>query len=565
MEPLLAIDDLTVGFRQYGRENDVLHGVSLRVDPGQRVAIVGETGSGKSVTLKTVMGTLPRPPGYIRSGQIRFDGRDVHSMSARERRRLAGGAYSMVFQDPATALNPVYRIGDQLIDILRAHERRSGNRRSRSETKERAFEILREVQLTEVERVFRSYPFQLSGGMRQRVLIGMALLNRPKLLFADEPGTALDVSTQDEILHLLNDLVDHEGLTFVMITHNLGVVRMTADYVYVMRNGRIVEDGPVTQIFEAPSHEYTRNLLRVVPRLTKRPGAPLAQEPRQSSDNLVDFQKYTKIFAASRSPLRSNRKADVRGADNVNLVVRRGDVMGLAGESGSGKTTLARSVLGLYAPTSGQVMYDGRSVEDQYRSLAFKRRVQMVYQNPGTSLNPRRTVGQILQLPLRIHSLPKEQLPDRVGKMLEQVELPRGYVNKYPHELSGGQKQRVAIARSLALQPDLLILDEPTSALDVSVQERIIALLERLKQEYALTYLFISHDLALMRNFTNRVAIMSRGRIVEQGETDDVFDAPKHDYTRALLSCVPVISAEEEAAKPAIDRAKRQQILLQME
>jgi peptide/nickel transport system ATP-binding protein len=556
--PILEIRDLHIGFAAYGLMTQVLHGVDLRIEAGQRVAVIGESGSGKTVTMKAVIGTLPHPAGRILGGGIHFQGRDLLALPRRERERLKGTDISIVHQDPLTSFNPVFTIGEHLDDVLRFADRRLGAATGRAKRQRRIEATLNQVQLKEPERVLSSYPFQLSGGMRQRVLIAMALLHRPKLLIADEPGTALDVTTQDEILRLLNHLVSEEQLTLLMVTHNLAVVRQTSDYVYVMQAGQIVEHGLVHDIFQAPRTPYTRQLLEAIPPLY---GPRVQRRLAQSTDALVTATNLVQRFDAPRRWLEA-AKPPVMAVRGITLSICRGDIFGIAGESGSGKTTVARAIMGLLPPTSGRIEIDGRSIEDLRRDPAFRHRVQIVYQNPASSLNPRRTVAQTLSVPLAFSgSVRPSERAHRIRALLEQVELPASFADRYPHQLSGGQKQRVAIARALAVEPEILVLDEPTSALDVSVQKTVIDLLLTLRDRLGLTYLFISHDLSLMRNFCNRIAVMFRGEICEQGTTDAVFDHPQHPYTRALIASIPVISDAEERAKPEVTLEERRAVL----
>ena len=556
--PILEITGLNVGFASYGQTSRVLHDIHLRVEAGQRSAVIGESGSGKSVTMKAVIGTLPHPAGRILGGSIRFDGRELLTLSRSERERLKGTDISIVHQDPLTSFNPVFTIGEHLDDVLKFADRRLGEKSDSTGRRGRIEATLRQVQLKEPDRVLRSYPFQLSGGMRQRVLIAMALMHRPKLLIADEPGTALDVTTQDEILRLLNQLVSEEQLTLLMVTHNLAVVRQTSDYVYVMQSGTIVEHGPVREIFNAPRMPYTQRLLEAIPPLY----GPKVQHRRAHSETpVITAFDAAKLYAAPRRFLEP-AKPPVVAVRNASLSICKGDVFGIAGESRSGKSTIARMIVGLVPITSGTITIDGRSIADWRKDPAFRRRIQIVYQNPASSLNPRRTVAETLAVPLAYAgAIPKDKRAARIRELLELVELPATFAGRYPHQLSGGQKQRVAIARALAVDPEISVLDEPTSSLDVSVQKTVIDLLVGLRDRLGLTYLFISHDLSLMRNFCNRIAVMFRGEICEQGPTDTVFEDPQHPYTRALIASIPVLTDEEEQAKPRVTLEERRAVL----
>lgn len=542
-EPLLKVENLNVTFTNYGRTRQVLRDVAFTVAAGERVALIGETGSGKSVTAKAIIGTLPKNAA-ITSGTIVIDGREVLSMPRRERETLKGTAFSLIMQDPLSSFNPVFKIGTHLDDVMRFADRRDAINSSKAERRNRIAAVLRRVQLADTERVMNAYPSELSGGMRQRVLIGLALLHQPKLLIADEPGTALDVTTQDEILNLINQLVAEENMALLMITHNLGVVRKVADRVVVMHHGDIVETGPCTQILHAPAADYTRSLLDAVPPLYGSRVTNLAQSSRQP---IITIEGLNKIYG---------RRNGYHAVRDVNLTLKQGEVFGLAGESGSGKTSVARMIMGLSRPTSGSLVIDAPAPE------RGKRLTQIVYQNPGTSLNPKRTVRQTLSLPLKSIGMDGQVRESRMQELMGLVRLPQSYLGKYPHELSGGQKQRVAIARALAAEPKILILDEPTAALDVSVQKTVIDLLLQLREELGLTYLMISHDLSLMRNFCSRIAIMLRGEIVEEGVTSAVFAEPAHPYTRALIAAIPVVTDEEERLKPTVTEDERMRFLV---
>ena len=557
MSRLLDIKDLSIGFKTYGQNRPVLHKVNLYVNEGERVSLIGQSGSGKTVTMRSVIGTLPMPPGNVENGSIFYKGSSLLDLSKQERNRLKGTGISIVLQDPMLSFNPVLTIKRQMDDIVRYSDIRMGVKRSVKEREAHLIETLHKVRLQDGERILESYPMMLSGGMRQRVLIGMALLNKPKLLIADEPGTALDVTTQDEILTLLNSLVAEEGLSLLLITHNLGVVRKMADRVYVMEHGKIVETGNRDAIFQAPKHEYTKKLMRAVPPLY---GNKVKTINYKGSTPAIELKTINKDFK-TRSGFFNNKIDVFRAANDVSLTINQGDIYGIAGESGSGKTTVAKMILGLTEPNNGEIKLFGRSINEFKGTSEFRKLIQIVYQNPGSSLNPRRTVADQLSVPLKFSGYESSQIKNRIYELLELVDLPQNYAGMYPHELSGGQKQRVAIARALSVNPKILVLDEPTSALDVLVQSTVIDLLNRLRKEFDLTYIFISHDLSLMRNFCNRVAIMFRGNIVETGNVTKIFEHPSHAYTRALLSAIPVISQEEENQKPKINKKERDEVL----
>ena len=555
---ILEISDLNISFTNYGQRTHILYDVSLHLNEGERIALIGQSGSGKTVTMRTIIGTLPMPPGKIESGSIKFEDKELLTLNKQQRNRLKGTGISIVLQDPLLSFNPLLTIHRQMDDIVRFADTRLGISRDRTKRRDHIIDILHKVQLGDTDRILPAYPMMLSGGMRQRILIGMALLNSPRLLIADEPGTALDVTIQKEILDLLNFLVKNEGLSLLLITHNLGVVRETADRVYVMEKGRIVETGSTSEIFQKPKHSYTLQLMESVPPLYGEKVQNI--QNRASKTSAISIENICKNFIQKSGFLR-RQKNSISAVNDVSIEIYKGDIFGIAGESGSGKTTLAKMILGLYSATSGEIKINGRHLNQFQDSVEFRKTIQIVYQNPGSSLNPRRTVSSQLNVPLKFAGYSQSESNERISELLEMVELPKSYSSMYPHELSGGQKQRVAIARALSVHPQVLVLDEPTSALDVLIQNTIIDLLHRLRSEFDLTYIFISHDLGLMRNFCNRVAIMFRGEICEHGDTATVFSNPNHLYTRALLSSIPVISNEEETLKPKITREERETVL----
>lgn len=558
MSRILDIKNLSIDFTAYGQTRRVLNDVSMYVNQGERVSLIGQSGSGKTVTMRSIIGTLPMPPGKVESGSINYDGQSLLDLNVQERNRLKGTGISIVLQDPMLSFNPVLTIQRQMDDIVRYSDIRLGRDRSKSDREAHLMDTLRKVRLEEGSRILDSYPMMLSGGMRQRVLIGMALLNRPKLLIADEPGTALDVTTQAEILALLNSLVAEEGLSLLLITHNLGVVREMADRVYVMERGQIVETGTRDEIFEKPEHDYTHKLMSAVPPLY---GSKVKTMEYEGLKPTIEINHVSKDFE-TRGGWLNRVTGDFRAVNDVSLTIQQGDIFGIAGESGSGKTTMAKLILGLTKPTEGQILINKRPISEFAGTQEFRKLIQIVYQNPGSSLNPRRSISEQLEVPLKFTGHNKAQIKTRVGELLDLVDLPQDYASMYPHELSGGQKQRVAIARALSVNPKILVLDEPTSALDVLVQSTVIDLLHRLRGEFNLTYVFISHDLSLMRNFCNRVAVMLRGDVVEEGRVADIFEAPSHAYTRALLSAIPVISDEEAARKPKLKNEERDAVLV---
>ncbi|RUR01843.1 dipeptide ABC transporter ATP-binding protein [Labedella endophytica] len=535
--PLLSIRDLSVSFRTTRGRHTAVSDASLDLAAHRTLAVVGESGSGKS-TLAAAINRLLASNASIDSGSILFDGRDLVTASARELTRVRGAGIGLVPQDPMSNLDPVHRVGAQIVEALEAH-----GTSSRDSTK-RAIELLDMVGIPEPKRRFRQFPHEFSGGMRQRVLIAIGLACRPKLLIADEPTSALDVTVQRKVLDRLDELTAEMGTALFMITHDLALAAERASEVLVMYRGKIVEHGPAAQLLGDPQHEYTRRLLDAAPALAARRGIARPETPYAAAgevgEPIVTLTDVVKEYSVRDSVFGKPRTfAAVAGST---FEIPRGSTVAIVGESGSGKSSTARLVLGLDTPTRGTISFDGRDLASMSKTemTAFRRRVQPVFQNPFASLDSLFTVGKTIAEPLVVHGIgtPTERA-ERVLDLLEEVALPADTVDRYPHELSGGQRQRVAIARALALQPELLVLDEAVSALDVVVQAQILDLLARLQREHGLTYLFISHDLAVVRQISDDVHVMSRGSIVESGTPDELFESPREEYTRELLSAIP--------------------------
>ncbi|MEU9021617.1 ABC transporter ATP-binding protein [Actinomadura sp. NPDC048394] len=514
---MLEVNDLVTRFPGL----TAVDGVSFGVDAGETVALVGESGSGKSVTAMSIL-NMVRRPGRVEGGTVLFQGRDLLSLSENELREVRGARIGMVFQDPMSSLNPVMRVRDQITEGIRGMGRQAA--------RDRAVEVMTQVGIPDPEARLGDHPHAFSGGMRQRVMIAMALANKPDLIIADEPTTALDVTVQAQILDLLAGLNRDLGTAVLLITHNLGVVARLCSRAVVMYRGKVVEQGPVDRLFTAPEHDYTRALLDAVPRLSGPRDLP---EPGDGV--LLETRSVSRHFT-SRKPF-SRRTSVVRSVDEVSLTVAPGETLGLVGESGCGKSTLGKVVLGIHEPTGGSVTVDG--VELNRRSLRRVRRgVQMVFQDPYGSLNPRMTIGALLREPLEVNGYDGDT-GKRVAELLELVGLDPDMAGRYPHEFSGGQRQRIAIARTLAVEPRLVVCDEAISALDVSLQQQIVDLLLDLQRRLGLAYLFIAHDLAAVRRISHRIAVMYLGQIVELGPAGEVTADPQHPYTAALLSAVP--------------------------
>ncbi len=544
-EALLSVSDLRVGFATEGGPVQAVDGVSFELVPGEVLAIVGESGSGKSVTAQTIIG-LTRSPNARIEGSVRLGDSELIGAGEETLRAVRGERIAMVFQDPMTSFNPVYRVGAQLVEAIRAHRPEV----SRSDARGRAVELLGSVGLPDPERRADRYPHEFSGGMRQRAMIAMALTLEPEVLIADEPTTALDVTVQAQILELLRRLNRERGLATILITHDFGVVAEMADRVLVMHEGKIVERGDLDDVFYATKDPYTRKLLGAVVRLDQAP--PL--RPGRREGPLLEVADLVKHFPVKRGLLFDREVDRVRAVDGVSFSVERGETLGLVGESGSGKSTLSRAVLQLLTPTSGSVRFDGREIAGLSRRQMRPLRpdMQMVFQDPYASLNPRKRIGQIVGEPLRVQDRASGvELRRQVQELLERVGLSPEHYDRYPHEFSGGQRQRAGIARALALRPKLIVADEPVSALDVSIRAQILTLLSDLQEEFGLTYVFVAHDIGVVRHVSDRIAVMHDGKIVEQGAADQVCERPSDPYTKTLLAAVPVPDPRESRARRA--------------
>jgi microcin C transport system ATP-binding protein len=525
-QPLLSIRDLSVAFRQQGKTSIAVDRVSFEIKRGECVALVGESGSGKSVSALSILKLLPYPSASHPSGSIRFKGQELLSLPEDQIRSVRGNDISIIFQEPMTSLNPLHMIEAQITEMIQLH-----NPVSSQMARARTLELLRQVGIPEPETRLQSYPHQLSGGQRQRVMIAMALANEPDLLIADEPTTALDVTVQAQILALLAEIRARLGMSLLFITHDLGIVRRIADRVCVMKNGEIVEQGPVEQVFKTPKHPYTRDLLAAEPKPDPAPPRP-DQPIVMSTDNLKVW------FPIKRGFLRST-VGHIKAVDGVSLAVRKGETLGVVGESGSGKTTLGLAMLRLIS-SNGPIVFLGQNIQGlKFKAmLPFRRDMQIVFQDPFGSLSPRMSVGDIIAEGLSVHQpqLSHEERDTRVVKAMEDVGLKPELRTRYPHEFSGGQRQRISIARAAVLEPNFVVLDEPTSALDMLFQKQMVELLRELQRKRDLTYMFISHDLRVVASLASHLIVMREGKVVEEGPATELFKAPKSDYTRALFA-----------------------------
>ena len=525
-EDLLSVQDLSVAFAQGGKQSIAVDHISFDIAKGETVALVGESGSGKSVSALSVLKLLPYPAASHPSGRILFHGADLLAMNEKQLRQVRGNKITMIFQEPMTSLNPLHTIEQQIVEVLQLHQ---GMRDQAARA--RTLELLNEVGIREPQKRLDAYPHQLSGGQRQRVMIAMALANEPELLIADEPTTALDVTVQAQILELLAGLKARKGMSLLFITHDLGIVRRIADRVCVMTKGKIVETGPTRDIFANPQHAYTKHLLAAEPK-----GKPPVADP---SAKAVMTGKDIKVWFPIRRGFFRTTVDHVKAVDGIDVTVRAGQTLGVVGESGSGKTTLGLALARMIS-SKGTINFDGRDINQLSFSAMrpLRRELQIVFQDPFGSLSPRLSVSEIIEEGLKIHApkLSPDERDDKVVDVLREVGLDPETRHRYPHEFSGGQRQRVAIARAMVLNPRFVMLDEPTSALDMSVQAQVVDLLRSLQARHNLAYLFISHDLKVVRALANDVIVMRNGQIVEAGSSEQIFSSPQTDYTRALMA-----------------------------
>ncbi len=563
-EWVLKTENLRIQFLHDGEYHTAVKGVSFEVQAGRTLGIVGESGSGKSVSTMSVMGLLPKPPQCLVEGKALFrtDSKtepiDMIPLPEEEKRKYRGRHISMIFQEPMTSLNPVQKCGVQVVEMLQQHEEVS-----RKEARQRVLQLFEEVMLPRPEKIFDSYPHEISGGQKQRVMIAMALICHPHLLIADEPTTALDVTVQKTILELLRSLQQKYNIGIIFITHDLGVIAQIADDVAVMYKGEIVEQGTAEQVLHHPQHPYTQGLLACRPPLDSRPRRlPTVKEFLEAGGERTDNTQTRATFTPDgQEPLMSVRDLEVTYALEKNLLgkvtkklkavdgfsfdIYKGETLGLVGESGCGKSTLGRTLLRLLEHSSGTITYDGKNLDQISRTEQheLRRKVQIVFQDPYSSLNPRITIGEAILEPLRCHHIysNQHQRRERVLQLMQQVGLEPAWYNRYPHEFSGGQRQRVCIARALILEPELVVCDESVSALDVSVQAQVLNLLNDLKEQYGYTYLFITHDLSVVKFLSDRIMVMEKGRLVEMGPSDELFAHPQHEYTQRLIAALPKI------------------------
>jgi len=556
-KPILKISDLTIAFDQNGKSNEVIHSINFELNSNEILAIVGESGSGKSVSSLAVLGLLPRKKAAI-TGNITFLEKKLLDYTEKEYSKIRGNDISMIFQEPMSSLNPSMRCGYQVIEILRAH-----TKLSKKDAKQEAIALFEKVKLPSPETIYDKYPHEISGGQKQRVMIAMAIACKPKILIADEPTTALDVTVQQEIILLLKELQKETQMSIIFISHDLSLVSEIADRVLVMYKGDIVENAFAKALFQSPQHEYTKALLSARPslneRLTKlptikdyldkKPLAPTETKEQRSKhlkklyaqEPLLEIKNVEKTYI-SKSGILSKEK-HFKAVDDVSFSIYEGETLGLVGESGCGKSTLGNAILQLNKATSGTILYKGKDITtlDSRALRSLRKEIQIIFQDPFASLNPRLTVGQAILEPMQVHKLYKsnEERKNRVFQLLERVGLSSEHYDRYPHEFSGGQRQRIGIARTIAVNPKLIVCDESVSALDISVQAQVLNLLNELKKDFGFTYIFISHDLAVVKYMSDQLVVMNKGKIEELGEADTIYEHPKKEYTQKLISVIP--------------------------
>jgi ABC-type glutathione transport system ATPase component len=542
-EPVLSVKNLVVDFPFHDEVFRAVDDISFEIMPGEVVGVVGESGAGKSMTGSAVIGLIERP-GRITRGEIRLKGERIDNLPEEQKARLRGKRIGMVFQDPLTSLNPLYTVGEQLVETIRTHLPLG-----EAEARQRAIDLLAEAGIPKAAERIDSYPHQFSGGMRQRVVIALAIAAEPELIIADEPTSALDVSVQAQIIKVLKKLCANHGAAVMLITHDMGVIAQTADRMVVMHQGRIVETGTVGEIIRHPREPYTVKLINSIPTIARDPGAkPLPAPANDDTGAFVQIKGLVRDFELGNAGFFRRLSGGMqmfRAVDNVSFSIEKGKTYGLVGESGSGKSTCAKMIVGLVRPTAGQILVDGHDMWAGGAGASERRkRVQMIFQDPYASLNPRWRVKDIVAEPMRTLGIAtgRGEVEARVADLLTKVRLDPTVMRKFPHEFSGGQRQRIAIARALSSQPEFIVCDEPTSALDVSVQAQVLDLMSALQEEFGLTYLLISHNLAVVRQMSSAVGVLHNGVLVESGPTDAIFDNPQADYTRMLLDAVPDIS-----------------------
>ena len=536
-EPVLQVKGLSIRLPAGGDRQLAVNNVSFDLLPGQTLCVVGESGSGKSMIANGVMGLLPRPHVEPVAGEIVFEGKNLLSFNEEQLRELRGQRIGMIFQEPMTALNPVMRIGDQLEEVFDAHLSLG-----KDEKHKRIIAALTDVGLPEPELIAKSYPFRLSGGQRQRVMIACALLLEPRLLIADEPTTALDVTTQAQILELIRELQKRRGTAVLFITHDFGVVSEIADHVVVMQMGVCVEEGAASEVLVRPQHDYTKKLLAAIPK-----GVVRAPNEERDPHFVLQVQDLEKVYNTGGGLFSKGRC--VHAANAINFDLRRGETLGIVGESGSGKSTVGKCLVGLHSFDSGRILFNGKSLHPgtNFQSVA-EGKIQMVFQDPYASLNPRQRIGMAIASGPIAQGVSHDKAKARALDLLKLVGLKEEAFDRFPHEFSGGQRQRIGIARALALEPELLVADEPVSALDVSVQEQVLKLFAQVRKEFGLSMVFITHDLRVAGELCDHIAVMQRGKIVEYGTSQQVLCAPQHDYTQRLIDAIPKLAAEPEMA-----------------